>query len=128
MVQDARKLTPLALGPRGAGGSLAPDLAGGGPRTCAPDPTLPALSHTAIILNSAILVLREGLEAILVPRRDHRELPGGTGGPPSPDSGGGGPGAVLATVVTWFIVGGGDRRHRLPPALAVQARYRLCWR
>ncbi len=69
----------------------------------APDPTAPKLSPSAALLNSGILVFREGLEAILVlaaitaglMRTDAsywRPIATGSGG------------AFLATVVTWFVV------------------------
>ena len=118
MVQDARKLTPLALG-LGALAILWLLIWQAVTAHGAPDPTLPALSHTAIILNSAILVLREGLEAILVLAAITASFQGAQAALRRPITAGAGLG-VLATVVTWFIVVAAIDAIDAP-ALAVQA-------
>ena len=85
-----------------------------------PDPTVKGLSPAAMILSTAVLVFREGLEAILVlaavtagmartGRRDYlRAVPLGGGL------------AFLASIATWFVVVA-VISHITAPALAVQA-------
>jgi high-affinity iron transporter len=74
--------------------------AGGG----TPDPTDPSahLSHLAVVLDSGILVLREGLETILVLAVLTASMRGGNSGYRRPLAVGGFA-AVGASVVTWFI-------------------------
>ncbi len=74
--------------------------AGGG----TPDPTNPTehLSHLAVIVDSAILVLREGLETILVLAVLTASMRGANGGYRKPLGIGAGA-AFLASVVTWFV-------------------------
>lgn len=69
-----------------------------------PDPTNPStnLSHGAVILDSGLLVLREGLETILVLAAITASLRGGNGGYRRPITAGAGL-AFLATVATWFV-------------------------
>ena len=67
-----------------------------------PDPTAPHLTPAAAMLNTAILVLREGLEAILVLAALTASLVGGNQPYQRPVALGAGLG-VLATVATWFI-------------------------
>jgi high-affinity iron transporter len=69
----------------------------------APDPTAGDLSPTAAVLNSGILVFREGLEAILVLAAITAGLMRGNGSYWRPVAAGSGV-AFLATVVTWFVV------------------------
>ncbi len=102
MVQEARKLGPFALG-LGALAILWLLVWQAVTADGAPDPTLPSLSHTAVILDSAILVLREGLEAILVLAAITASFQGAQAALRRPVAVGAGLG-VLATVVTWFIV------------------------
>ncbi len=68
----------------------------------APDPAVANLSHGAVILNSAILVLREGLEAILVLAAITASFMGEQASYRKPVAAGAGA-ALLATVATWFI-------------------------
>jgi high-affinity iron transporter len=74
--------------------------AGGG----TPDPTDPTehLSHLAVILDSGILVLREGLETILVLAVLTASMRGANGGYRKPLGMGAGA-AFLASVATWFV-------------------------
>jgi len=67
-----------------------------------PDPTTPHLTPAAAMLNTAILVLREGLEAILVLAALTASLVGGNQPYQRPVALGAGLG-VLATLATWFI-------------------------
>src|SRR3984957_6022783 len=71
------------------------------------DPTdLPAghrLSHTTVVLNSAILVFREGLETILVLAAVTASFLGGNRVYRKPVAAGGGL-AILAGIGTWFFV------------------------
>jgi high-affinity iron transporter len=67
-----------------------------------PDPTTPHLTPAAAMLNTAILVLREGLEAILVLAALTASLVGGNEPYQRPVALGAGLG-VLATLATWFI-------------------------
>jgi high-affinity iron transporter len=67
-----------------------------------PDPTTPHLTPLAAMLNTAILVLREGLEAILVLAALTASLVGGNQPYQRPVALGAGLG-VLATLATWFI-------------------------
>ena len=67
-----------------------------------PDPTTPNISHTAIILNTALLVFREGLEAILVLAALTASLKGSNNGYHKPIVAGAAL-ALLASVATWFI-------------------------
>ncbi len=68
-----------------------------------PDPTAGDLSPTAAVLNSGILVFREGLEAILVLAAITAGLMRGNGSYWRPIFAGSAV-AFLATVVTWFVV------------------------
>lgn len=68
-----------------------------------PDPTASDLSPTAAVLNSGILVFREGLEAILVLAAITAGLLRSNGSYWRPVATGSGV-ALLATVVTWFVV------------------------
>ncbi len=85
----------------------------------APDPSAPHLSHEAIILDSGLLVFREGLEAILVLAAITASFVGAHQSYRRPIAGGAGL-ALLATVITWFItvaiIGAVDA-----PALDIQA-------
>jgi high-affinity iron transporter len=69
-----------------------------------PDPTDPTahLSHGAVIVDSAILVLREGLETILVLAVLTASMRGANGSYRKPLAAGGGL-ALLAAVGTWFV-------------------------
>jgi len=71
------------------------------------DPTaLPAghrLSHTTVVINSAILVLREGLETILVLAAVTASFLGGNRIYRRPVAAGGA-GAIVAGIATWFLV------------------------
>ncbi len=68
----------------------------------APDPTTPHLDHNAVILNTGILVFREGLEAILVLSAITASLVKSKQSYRKPIAVGSGLG-FLATVATWFI-------------------------
>ncbi|MGH2877343.1 MAG: FTR1 family iron permease [Solirubrobacteraceae bacterium] len=74
--------------------------AGGG----TPDPTSPDehLSHLAVVLDSGILVLREGLETILVLAVLTASMRGGNSAYRRPLALGGA-GALGAAVITWFV-------------------------
>lgn len=102
MVQEVRKFGPLALGV-GAIAVLWLLIWQAVTAHGAPDPMIPSLSHTAIVLNSAILVLREGLEAILVLAAITASFQGAQAALRRPVAAGAGLG-VVASVVTWFIV------------------------
>jgi high-affinity iron transporter len=69
----------------------------------APDPTVEHLSRGSVILNSAILVFREGLEAILVLAAITASMMGENAEYRRPVAAGAGV-ALLATIATWFIV------------------------
>lgn len=68
-----------------------------------PSPTAPHLDHNAIILNTGILVFREGLEAILVLSALTASLVKSNQSYRKPIATGSGFG-FLATVATWFIM------------------------
>jgi high-affinity iron transporter len=68
-----------------------------------PDPTTPGLSHSAVIMDTAILVFREGLEAILVLVALTASLVRTEDGYWKPVALGASA-SFLATVATWFIV------------------------
>jgi high-affinity iron transporter len=68
----------------------------------APDPTAPHLDHNAVILNTGILVFREGLEAILVLSAITASLVKSKQSYRKPIAAGSGLGFV-ATIATWFI-------------------------
>ena len=68
-----------------------------------PDPTAGDLSPTAAVLNSGILVFREGLEAILVLAAITAGLVRSNGSYWRPVASGSGV-ALLASVATWFVV------------------------
>ncbi len=70
-----------------------------------PDPTLPNTSHFAAILDTAVLVFREGLESILVLGAITAGLSRKQGGLASPIFVGASAG-FLATLATWFVVRG----------------------
>jgi high-affinity iron transporter len=67
-----------------------------------PNPSSSHLDHSAVILDTAILVLREGLEAILVLAALTASFVGEQASYRRPVAGGVGV-ALLATVATWFI-------------------------
>ncbi len=69
----------------------------------APDPTSEGLSPTSVIVESGILVFREGLEAILVLAAITASLVRQPGDQWRPIAGGSGVG-FLASIATWFIV------------------------
>src|SRR5215212_4306779 len=69
----------------------------------APDPTVPDLSPSAAVLNSGILVFREGLEAILVLAAITAGLLRSNESYWRPVAAGSGV-ALLATVATWLVV------------------------
>jgi len=68
-----------------------------------PDPTAPGvhLSHAAVVLDSGLLVFREGLEAVLVLAAFTASFSGATRRLRRPVLGGAG-GALLASLATWF--------------------------
>ena len=68
----------------------------------APDPTAPHLDRTAVILNTGILVFREGLEAILVLAAIVASFVGANSGYRRPVIVGAALGFV-ASIITWFI-------------------------
>jgi high-affinity iron transporter len=68
----------------------------------APDPTAPHLDQNAVILNTGILVFREGLEAILVLSAITASLVKSKQSYRKPIAAGSGVG-FLATIATWFI-------------------------
>ncbi|HUK94127.1 MAG TPA: FTR1 family protein [Gaiellaceae bacterium] len=69
-----------------------------------PDPTAPGanLSHGAVIVDSGLLVFREGLEAVLVLAALTASFVGANSGLRRPVAAGAG-GALLASVATWFL-------------------------
>ncbi len=67
-----------------------------------PDPTVPHLGRSAVILDTAVLVLREGLEAILVIAALTASFNGAQASYRRPVAAGVGV-ALLATVATWFV-------------------------
>lgn len=67
-----------------------------------PDPTAPHLDHNAVILNTALLVFREGLEAILVLAAITASFVGSNQPYQRPVAVGSGIGFV-ASIATWFI-------------------------
>jgi high-affinity iron transporter len=67
-----------------------------------PDPTTPNISHAAVVMNTGLLVFREGLEAILVMAALMASLKGQAKIHKQPIAIGAGI-ALLATVATWFI-------------------------
>jgi high-affinity iron transporter len=70
-----------------------------------PDPTLPNTSHLAAILDTAVLVFREGLESILVLAAITAGLTRKQNGMASPIFLGASAG-FIATLATWFVVRG----------------------
>ncbi len=85
----------------------------------APDPTAAHLDHNAVILNTAILVFREGLEAILVLSAITASLMKTNQSYRKPITAGSGLG-FLATIATWFVaIAIIDRINA--PALNIQA-------
>jgi high-affinity iron transporter len=69
----------------------------------APDPTVRGLSTGTVVLGSALLVFREGLEATLILAAVTASMLGGNQGYRRPIAGGVAL-ALAATVATWFIV------------------------
>src|SRR5215475_8315202 len=69
-----------------------------------PDPTAADahLSHGAVVVDSGLLVFREGLEAILVLAALTASFVGANGGLRRPVAAGAGT-ALLASVATWFV-------------------------
>jgi high-affinity iron transporter len=67
-----------------------------------PDPTDPNLTRGAVILNTGLLVFREGLEVILVMAALTASLMGSNGSYRRPIAAGAGV-AFLASIATWFI-------------------------
>src|SRR5947209_9283337 len=67
-----------------------------------PDPSTEHLSRGAVILNSAILVFREGLEAILVLAAITASMMGENANYRRPVAAGAGA-AILASIATWFV-------------------------
>lgn len=67
-----------------------------------PDPTTPNLSRGSVILNTGLLVFREGLEAILVMAALTASMMGSNSHYRRPIALGGGM-AFLASIATWFI-------------------------
>jgi high-affinity iron transporter len=84
-----------------------------------PDPTVAHLDHNAVILNTAILVFREGLEAILVLSAITASLVKAKQSYRKPIALGSGLG-LLATVITWFALVG-ILSTIAAPALDIQA-------
>jgi len=84
-----------------------------------PDPTDPNISRGAVVLNTGLLVFREGLEAILVMAALTASLMGSNGSYRRPIAVGAGA-AFLASIATWFIaIVVLDSIHA--PALHIQA-------
>ncbi len=84
-----------------------------------PDPTAPNMSRGAVVLNTGLLVFREGLEAILVMAALTASLLGANGSYRRPIALGAA-GALGASVATWFIaIAILDRVNA--PALHIQA-------
>ncbi|QBD83612.1 iron permease [Ktedonosporobacter rubrisoli] len=67
-----------------------------------PDPSIPHLDHNAVIVNTGLLVFREGLEAILVIAAITASMMGTNQSYRRPIAAGAGLG-LIATVITWFI-------------------------
>jgi high-affinity iron transporter len=67
-----------------------------------PDPTAPHIDHNAAIVNTGLLVFREGLEAILVLSAITASLMGSNKSYRKPIAAGAGLG-FIATIATWFI-------------------------
>ena len=67
-----------------------------------PDPTTPNISHSAVILNTGLLVFREGLEAILVMAALTASMVGSKSDYRRPIVLGAGV-ALVASIATWFI-------------------------
>jgi len=67
-----------------------------------PDPSLPGLAQPAVVVNSALLVFREGLEAILVLAAITGSFVGVQAAHRRPVFVGSSLG-ILASVVTWFV-------------------------
>jgi high-affinity iron transporter len=89
----ALAVTVVVLGWHAAGGTTDPtDL-----------PPGHSLSHTTVVIDSAILVLREGLETILVLAAVSASFLGANRALRRPVAYGGG-GAILASIATWFFV------------------------
>ncbi len=86
-----------------------------------PDPTVPHLSRGAAIVDTGVLVLREGLECILVLSAITASMMGANQGYRRPIALGAGIG-LAACIVTWFAIVGvlSDLSTNLP-ALGVQA-------
>lgn len=84
-----------------------------------PDPTASHLDHNAAILDTGILVFREGLECILVLAAITASMVGSNQSYRRPIAAGAGLG-LLATVITWFAVIAILSRINAP-ALAIQA-------
>ncbi len=84
-----------------------------------PDPTAPHLSEGAAILDTGLLVFREGLETILVLAAVTASMMGSNQPYRRPVAAGSAV-ALLATVVTWFVVVGILSKVDAP-ALSVQA-------
>ncbi len=89
----AVSVTAVVLGWHSKGGTVDPTALPPGHR----------LSHTTVVLNSAILVLREGLETILVLAAVTASFLGANRVYRRPVAAGGGIG-LLATIATWFFV------------------------
>lgn len=68
-----------------------------------PDPTASHLDHNAVIVDTGLLVFREGLEAILVLSAITASLMGSNHSYRKPITAGAGVG-FLATIATWFVV------------------------
>ena len=68
----------------------------------APDPTAAHLDHNAVIMSTALLVFREGLEAILVLAAITASLVGTNQSYRKPIAAGVGVG-LIATIATWFV-------------------------
>lgn len=85
----------------------------------APDPTSRHLSHAAVVLDSAVLVLREGLEAILVLAALTASFLGANQSRRRPVVAGAGL-ALFASLLTWFAVVALIRAVNLPE-LDIQA-------
>lgn len=84
-----------------------------------PDPTVSHLDHNAAILDTGILVFREGLECILVLAAITASMVGSNQSYRRPIAAGAGLG-FLATVITWFVAIAILSRINAP-ALAIQA-------
>jgi high-affinity iron transporter len=84
-----------------------------------PDPTVSRLNHNAAILDTGILVFREGLECILVLAAITASMMGSNQSYRRPIAAGAGLG-FLATIATWFVAIAVLSRINAP-ALAIQA-------